>query len=102
MYVCTTLNHYCGCSCIMNDPAVVGCGVLSRVSPRYGRKPAFSFLVLTQITWSCLIPASQLMPEGLTDWILFLGILSQVLSYSFPYTYLVDMYIVDVCARENR
>jgi len=80
--------------------SIAGCGILSRISSHYGRKPAFVLVLLARITGSCMIPGSQFMPYWLTNWVLLAGMLFEMFSGSLGY--LINMYIVDKCAPEDR
>ncbi|KAH0832310.1 major facilitator superfamily domain-containing protein [Lanmaoa asiatica] len=82
--------------------SIAGCGILSRISSHYGRKPALLLLLTTGIMASCLISGSQYTPDWLTHWTFLAGVLLAQSSGPFLYAYLVNMYIVDVCAPEAR
>lgn len=47
-----------------------------------------------------MIPGSQFMPYWLANWVLLAGMLLEMFSGSL--SYLVNMYIVDECAPEDR
>lgn len=87
---------------LMDVPAMVGSGFLNQISPRYGRKPIFLFILIMEVMWSCLIIGSQFMSDKLSDIVFFLGIFIEKFTRSFPFHYLVNMYIIDVCVPENR
>ncbi|KAF8553674.1 MFS general substrate transporter [Imleria badia] len=80
--------------------SIAGCGIFSRISSHYGRKPAFLIVLIPAIMSSCMIAGSQNMPDWLSGWILLAGMLFGV--FSGPLGYLVDMYIVDGCVPEDR
>ncbi|KAG6379281.1 hypothetical protein JVT61DRAFT_11736 [Boletus reticuloceps] len=80
--------------------SIVGFGMFSRISSRYGRKPAFFLVLGAAIMSNCMIVGSQYMPDSLADWVFLVGMLFGV--FSGPLGYLIDLYIVDECAPEDR
>ncbi|KAF8553673.1 MFS general substrate transporter [Imleria badia] len=80
--------------------SIAGCGIFSRISSHYGRKPAFLIVLIPAIISSCMIAWSQHVPDWLTGWVFLAGTLFGV--FSGPLGYLVDMYILDGCASEDR
>ncbi|KAG8214857.1 MFS general substrate transporter [Butyriboletus roseoflavus] len=81
---------------------MAGCGIISRISSHYGRKPALLLVLIVGIMGSCLIAGSQYTPSWLAVWVFLVGILSGMFSSTSIYGYLVNMYIVDVCMPEDR
>lgn len=51
---------------------------------------------------NCMIPWSQYMPNWLANWVFLVGMLFELFSGSLPYTYVINLYIVDVCVPEDR
>ncbi|KAN0087878.1 Major facilitator superfamily domain containing protein [Tylopilus felleus] len=80
--------------------SIAGCGMFSRFSSHYGRKPAILIGLIAGMTSSCMITASQHMPYWLSDWVFLMGMLFGM--FSSPLSYLTDMYIVDACAPDDR
>ena len=83
-----------------NTLAIAGCGIFSRISSRYGRKPAFLVVLVPAIMSSFTIAWSQHMSDWLSSWVFLAGMLFGV--FSGPLGYLIDMYIVDECIPEDR
>ncbi|KAF9219153.1 MFS general substrate transporter [Gyrodon lividus] len=81
---------------------MVGCGVLNHFASRYGRKPALLFEVAAGAMGCSLIIVSQFTPDWPAAWLIFAGILLQSLSNPFVYAYLINLYIVDVSAADDR
>ncbi|KAN0087881.1 Major facilitator superfamily domain containing protein [Tylopilus felleus] len=81
---------------------IAACGLLSRVSLQYGRKSALLIVLVAGIMGNCMIPWSQYMPNWLANWVFLVGMLFELFSGSLPYTYVINLYIVDVCVPEDR
>ncbi|KAF8423724.1 major facilitator superfamily domain-containing protein [Boletus edulis BED1] len=81
---------------------IVGCGILSRISSRYGRKPAFLLVLVAGTIGCCMISGSQYVADWLSDWVFIVGMIFLLSSGGSTYAYLVNVYIVDVCVPEDR
>ncbi|KAG9315480.1 major facilitator superfamily domain-containing protein [Chiua virens] len=78
------------------------CGILSRISSRYGRRPAFLLIIITGIMGTCLMVGSQSMPDWISPWVFVVGMLIELCTAALPCDYLSSTYIADVCDPEDR
>lgn len=64
---------------LTNSQAIAGCGIFSRMTSYYGRKPVFLIVLAAGSMNSCMTVSSQYLPGGLADCLPYGGVVRNIL-----------------------